>query len=348
MSVKTSVMNLAHYPPERLIRLARLQEELGYDVFWYTDERFYREVFGGLTLAAVNTRRIQLGTMVTDPYVRHPAVTAMGIATLDELSGGRAVLGVGAGLTGFSEMKIERRKPTQAMREMVTVIRQLMTGAVVDFDGRVIQLARGHLGFQPVRAQVPVYIASNGASGLALAGEIAEGVVMPSAVADSAIDLMLEYVGTGAARAGRRLSDLDLVARVNVCIDADPTSAKDLMRPELARSLIAQQPEFPSFRWARLRVSERMREAVASLDWACDPQVLSPIAEMIPDEFVDALALAGTAEQVAAGVIRMVRRGVTHILINPLARNGEVENVITRFALEVMPMVRRSAFAESG
>jgi len=183
MDLRLSALNLAKYPPARLIELARLQEACGYETFWYTDERFFREVYSGLTLAAVHTRNIKLGTMVTDPYTRHPALTAMAIATVDEVAEGRAVLGLGAGVAGFTEMQLVRHQPAQAMREAVTVVRQLLGGATVDMHGQVVTLAHGRLDFPPLRAHVPVYIASNGRLGLALAGEIAEGAVMQGAVA---------------------------------------------------------------------------------------------------------------------------------------------------------------------
>ena len=76
MSLRMSVLNLGQYPPARLIDLARLQEACGYETFWYADERFFREVYAGLTLVAMHTQQLKVGTMVTDPYSRHPGVVA--------------------------------------------------------------------------------------------------------------------------------------------------------------------------------------------------------------------------------------------------------------------------------
>lgn len=348
--IKTSVMNMAHYPPARLIRLAQLQEECGYDVFWYTDERFYREVFGGLTLVATNTQRIALGTLVTDPYIRHPAVTAMGIATLDEVSGGRAALGVGAGITGFQEMGIERRKPVQSLREMVSLIRRLLAGETVDFHGDVFDFHHGRLGFRPTRASLPIYIASNGPLGLALAGEVADGVVMQGAVTGRLIDWMLEHVSRGAAAggpdgAGRDVGDLDVVARVNVCISPNVDAARALMRRELARTVLMQQPDFVTFKVAGLDVPARLRKAAARIGrtYNAGPDVLDALAALVPPEFVDALTLAGTADHIAAQISGMVRRGVSHVAIAPFPLDESVEDVISSFAREVMPRVRQAA-----
>ena len=97
----------ADHSLEELVRLARLCEQLGYGSFWYTDVRFGRECYVGLSAVAAHTRRVRLGPGVSDPYTRHPAMTAAAIATLDELSGGRAMLGLGVGGHGFRELGIE-------------------------------------------------------------------------------------------------------------------------------------------------------------------------------------------------------------------------------------------------
>jgi 5,10-methylenetetrahydromethanopterin reductase len=139
--MRRSVLNLGRYPPSRLIDLARLQEDCGYETFWYADERFFREVYTGLTLAALHTQRIQVGTMVTDPYTRHPALTAMALASLDEIAAGRAILGLGAGVSGFAEMQIMRRKPVQAMRETVAFVDAVtLAGTVEEVAARVAHL----------------------------------------------------------------------------------------------------------------------------------------------------------------------------------------------------------------
>jgi 5,10-methylenetetrahydromethanopterin reductase len=340
MQLRMSVLNLGRYPPARLLHLARLQEECGYETFWYTDERFFREVYAGLTLVAMHTRTLQVGTMVTDPYSRHPALTAMAIATLDEIAGGRAILGLGAGVSGFTEMRVARRKPVQAMRETVTVVRDLLRGQTVDVHGEVITLAHGRLDFQPVRPSVPVYIASNGPMGLALAGDIADGVVMQSPVAPPLVDWFLAQVRRGAQRAGRDLATVDVVARLNLCLHQDTSVARDVMRPTIVRTLVAQQPHFRTFKIARLEIPTPLREMVAALGYTHDPAALAPAAALVPDSFVDAVTLAGTVEEVAARIVSMVQRGVNHIIVSPLAPDGDVERVISSFAQDVMPRVR--------
>jgi 5,10-methylenetetrahydromethanopterin reductase len=338
-----SVLNLGRYPPARLRHLARLQEECGYETFWYADERFFREVYAGLTLVATHTRHIQVGTMVTDPYSRHSALTAMAIATLDEIAGGRAILGLGAGVAGFSEMQIVRRKPAQAMRETVAVVRALLRGETVDVHGEVVAFQHGRLDFQPVRARVPVYIASNGPMGLALAGEIAEGAVMQSPVAPLLVEWFVAQVRRGAQRAGRSLAEVDVVARLNLCIHEDARVARDVMRPTIVRTLIAQQPHFRTFATAGLEIPARLREMVMAMGYTHDLAALAPAAALVPDAFVDAMTLAGTVADIATQVADLGRRGVTHVMLYPIAPDGDVERIIHSFAHEVMPRVRATA-----
>src|ERR1700756_6038059 len=153
---------LGDVPVAQLGERARLAEANGYSAVWVADERFYREVYSCLGQIAANTAKVLVGPCVTDPYARHPALTAMAIATLDEISGGRAVLGIGAGVSGFAELGIERKKPPRAMRETIEVVRALLRGEQVDYSGEIISFRDGHLSFKPRRADVPVYVASNG------------------------------------------------------------------------------------------------------------------------------------------------------------------------------------------
>src|SRR6516164_11435205 len=92
-----------------MVERARLAEAVGYGTVWLADERSYHEVYSCLTHLAARTSKVLLGPCVTDPFSRHPALTAMAIATLDEISGQRAILGIGAGVSGFTELGINRR-----------------------------------------------------------------------------------------------------------------------------------------------------------------------------------------------------------------------------------------------
>jgi hypothetical protein len=137
------------------------------------------------------------------------------------------------------------------------------------------------------------------------------------------------------------LASIDVVARLNLCLHDHARLAKDLMRPTIVRSLVAQRPHFRTFAAAGLELPTRLRDLVMAMPYTYDSAVLAPATPLVPDAFVDALTLAGTVEDVADCVVRMVLAGVTHVMIAPMAPEGDVERTLRRFAAEVMPSVRQ-------
>ncbi|MDP9301422.1 MAG: LLM class flavin-dependent oxidoreductase, partial [Actinomycetota bacterium] len=115
-------------PLKKIASMAKLAEELGFEYFVHADQRFNgeKDVFVTLANDALNTRTIKLGPCVSDPFTRIPAMLAVAIASLDELSGGRAVLALGAGGSGFAEMHLERKHVNQALRETIVMVRALL------------------------------------------------------------------------------------------------------------------------------------------------------------------------------------------------------------------------------
>lgn len=341
MTLRTGLLMLPAYEPSRIADLAGLAESTGFDDFWLADERFFREVYACLTLCALRTRRIRLGPCVTDPYSRHPALTAMAIATLDEISGRRALLGIGAGVSGFRELGIDASRSAVAIREAVEVIRALLGGKAVTVKGREVSLTDGRLDFTPARADLPVFVASQRAGGCRVAGRVADGAVMQGAVAEPLVRFLRETVHGAAREAGRDPADVDLVARLNVCIHDDRRVARDTMRPTLVRSLSAQRPDFFTFATAGLTVPAGLRDKVLALPYTHDAAPLRALAPEVPDAFVDACTLTGPPEVIAPEVVRLARSGITEVVVYPLAVDGRIEATIERFQAEVMPRVRR-------
>jgi 5,10-methylenetetrahydromethanopterin reductase len=340
MSLTTGVLLLPAHAPSRLVALAQLAERTGYDYVWLADERFFREVYASLTLCALRTERIKLGPCVTDPYSRHPALTAMAIATLDEISGQRAVLGLGAGVSGFRELGIEREQPAIAMREAIALIRRLLAGETVSYQGRRVSFHEGRLDFTPLRSHVPIYVASQRPAGCRLAGRMADGAIMQGCVAEPLLRFFRQMVTEGAQQSGRDPSTIDLVARINVCVHDAPRAAREAMKPGIARSLLSQAPDFFTFTQAGLAVPPTLREQACALPYTHDPAPLRTLAAEIPDAFVEALTLAGPPAEVAAGVTRLARGGITQLIVAPVAPDGRIEATIERFQAEVIPRVR--------
>jgi 5,10-methylenetetrahydromethanopterin reductase len=270
---------LGDVPATALIERAKLAEVNGYTAVWVADERFYREVYTVLGQFAAHTSKVLLGPCVTDPYTRHPALTAMAIATLDEVSGGRAILGIGGGISGFAELGIERRKPARAVREAIALIRALLRGETVDHDGEVIAFNHGRLSFSPPRPALPIHVASNGPLGQRVAAELADGAIMEACGSVQEVEAFRAAITAGAIRAGRDLQAIRVVARLNTCIAADGRVARDAVRPAVARYLGAG--------WLRARTIEAQglalpAEAVACVAGAAYAAGMTPYLPLLP------------------------------------------------------------------
>jgi 5,10-methylenetetrahydromethanopterin reductase len=341
MTLRTGLLLLPSRPARELGDLAARAEALGYDDFWLADERFFREVYALLALAAARTTRIRLGPCVTDPFSRHPALTAMAIATLDEISGGRAVLGIGAGVSGFRELGIDAARSAVAIREAVELIRRLLAGQSVTVKGQQVSFDGGRLDFAPRRAAIPIYVASQREAGCRVAGRVADGAIMQGSLAEPLLRFFRTTVAEGARRAGRDPAQVELVARLNVCVSDDVRAARDAMRPTVVRSLVAQRPDFFTFRTAGLELPEPLRAQVLALPYTHDAAPLMKVAPLVPDAFVDAVTLAGSAAEVATGVARLARSGIGQLMVYPVASQGSIAGTIERFQTEVMPAVRK-------
>src|ERR1043166_5603035 len=145
--LKLGIGVLQRFAPDELVPLVEWCERLGYAHLWYANEKFYRDPWVGLTLAAVHTRNMRLGTFVTDPYTLHPALTAVAIASVDEVSQGRAMLLLGAGGAGAAPLGIPRVRPVRALADAIELIRRVLRGDEVDFQGETVSFRGGKLAF---------------------------------------------------------------------------------------------------------------------------------------------------------------------------------------------------------
>jgi 5,10-methylenetetrahydromethanopterin reductase len=331
---------LGDVPVPRLIDRGRLAEANGYSAVWVSDERFYREVYTCLGQVAAHTSRVHIGPSVTDPYARHPALTAMAIATLDEVSDGRAILGIGAGISGFAELQIERQKPARAMREAIAVIRALLRGETVDFQGDVIALNHARLSFSPSRV-VPVYVASNGVMGQRMAAEIADGIIVNACASVAEVHAVRDAIDEAARRVGRDRRAVKIVARLNTCV-AGAQTARDAVRPSVARYLGGPV----SLRTLASQGLSLPAEAVAKVAGAPYSAGITPYLPLLPlvtDRHVDALTLAGTVDEVAAHAIALRHAGVDIILARPTAPNANmIDETIFKLGAEVWPQVQEA------
>ena len=333
------LLMLGNTPVPQLAEHARFAEACGYDTVWIADERFYREVYSCLTSVALATSRVQLGPCVTDPFARHPALTAMAIATLDEISEGRAVLGLGAGVSGFAELGIAAKKPPRALRESIALIRALLRGEQVNVQGEVIAFHDGHLSFTPLRAAIPVVVASNGPLGQRAAGAVADGAIMEACGSVAEALAFRAEVERGAQSAGRDLQSVRLTARLNACVAADGLRARNVVRPTVARLLGRGSLRLATAVAQGLTLPPEATAPMKNAAYALGVQPYLPLLPLITDRHVDAFTLAGTKEEVTAHIVELRKAGIDSIIVRPLAADDAPAEATIAALGEIWPAV---------
>jgi 5,10-methylenetetrahydromethanopterin reductase len=327
-------------PAARVTELVRLIERLGYDGVWVSDERFYRDPYPQMTQAALMAPRLQVGCAVTDPYSRHPAITAAAMATVDEISGGRCRIGIGAGAAGFPSLGIARTRPAKHLAEAIRLIRALLHGEQVDFDGETVSF-HGRLNFPP-RPDIPIVVAGRGPAILEVGGELADAVMIGTFASEPGIRYAQERIARGATRAGRDPNAIPLISWLYVAIDTDPRAARDRVKRGLATAI------FGSRRGVLDKIGIEIPPALDDLlnrldyDALADPTMARQVMDLIPDDLVGHLTVAGTVDDVARQLATIVRLGVGELAVWPFPPPGAgLEHEIVPLAEEVMPRVRQ-------
>ncbi len=191
--------------------LCREAEATGFDWVGVADSQsVFHELYVALTLAALNTSRVRLGPLVTNPLTRHLVVTASAMASVDELARGRAVLGLGSGDSAIYTLGAPPAT-LAGLEDAITTLGRLTGGERVEREGRRWQVHRS-------ARRVPIYLAAEGPRTLELAGRVADGVIVGLGLTPEVIQLSLAAIERGARAAGRTLADLDVwwFAKTNV------------------------------------------------------------------------------------------------------------------------------------
>lgn len=307
-------------PPGRLVELARALEAVGIDRFGVADWRFFHDCFVVMTAILQGTRRLEVESLVTDPYVRHPSLTACAAATMDDLSRGRAILGLGGGLEQPTFWGYERPHPLAAMREAVEVCRGMLRGEEVTLEGTVIRVEKAKLDFRPFRADLPILVAARGKRMIELAGEIADIVHLASFfVSVPHHRRELDHVRIGAARAGRPMGTFEIDMSVPCSVSDDRDAARRAAKRPAAQGILwmaaAERYSRERRDWERpaeFSVPEDVVRALSTWDFWTQPILPDHLADLITDDVLDQFALAGTPEE-CAGRLRDLRRALPEI-----------------------------------
>ncbi len=323
-----------YYDAQTLMSEIELAEQLGYDHVWLGDSQLiWRELYVLLGAAAQATTRVLLGTGVTNPITRLPAVTASAVVTLQELSGGRVILGVG---TGDSSVRTMGMKPSTVaeLEQFVAQVRALCRGETVREPTGEMRLTFGSEDMCP-----RVVVGATGPKMLNLAGRIADGVILGGgANREAVVKKMLQCVTEGRRRSTRSGDPFEVFASLPACVDSDRTKALSAVRPHVARSLLTPQ-------WGLSARAAAVRDQIRPMyDYYEHMNPTAQHAELIPDEVVPEFALAGTPSECIEQASQLFEWGTDQITIRPYAAQGTPRiAAIQSFAEYVMKPLRGKA-----
>ena len=294
-------------PPATFTAMVGEIESLGFSHLWLTDSSLHaRNCYSYLTLAAVGSSRLRLGTAVTNPVTRHPAITA---ATLDEVSAGRAILGIGAGDRPLLALG---RKPCSpaVLADAIEAIRALWSGDEVTVTSPGFALDHAQLRFE-ARPGLPVFVSASGPKTLELAGGLADGVILLVGLFPDAVTWALEHIDRGARAAGRPRPHTALFAYGAISDDQDAALAA-------GRSIAAWFPQTAPHLCRLAGLDGETVDAVRASYAGGEFQEAGAAARLLPDDFVRRMALAGDAGEAAGRVRDVLRAGVDSVHVFPL------------------------------
>ncbi len=304
-------------------------ERLGYDSVWAA-EAYGSDAATILGWLAGLTSTIKLGSAIFQMPARTAAMTAMTAATIDQLSGGRMLLGVGSSgpqvAEGWHGQRFARQ--IQRTREYVAVVRMALARERVVFDGDTLTLPLPDgpgkalkLTIAPVQERIPIYLAAIGPNNTRLAGEIADGWI-PTLFAPEHVAEFRTHLQEGADRAGRSLDGFDIAPTVNVLVTDDLASGRDAMRPYLALYIGGMGSRRQNF-YNRLAVRYGFEEAAQKVQDLYLDGKRDEAGAALPDELIDLVTLCGPKEHVRErlGVYRDA--GVGTLMVTPMAWTAE-------------------------
>ncbi|MFY9264766.1 MAG: LLM class F420-dependent oxidoreductase [Solirubrobacterales bacterium] len=323
------------------LKTVQAAERLGYDSVW-TAEAYGSDAATPLAWFAAQTERIKLGSAIFQIPGRTPANTAMTASTIDCLSGGRFILGLGSSGPQVAEGWHGQpfAKQIQRTREYITILRKMLAGERVEFDGEIYKLPLPDgLGkplkimLRPVQERMPIYLAAIGPNNTALAGELADGWLPYLYATEHAATLNANLL-KGAERAGRSIDEIAVSPSVFVAAGNDDIAVlRDRIRPIVALYVGGMGARGKNFYNALVCSYGFEQQAKIIQDLYLD-QKYTEAGAAVPDELIDMVSMVGNRDQVADRVAAYRSAGVDNLLISPMAPDEDGRREILEMVAE--------------
>ena len=297
--------------PQDIVECVKVAEELGYESAWVA-EGHGGDQFSVLTACALATEKIKLGTSITSVFVRTAPTIAMAAASVDYFSNGRFILGMGTShkVQVEPEHGLEFTKPVQRLRECVDIVRGILKDSDVNYHGEIYDIDRFDLWFEPLRKEIPIYVAAVFPKMLEICGEISQGAILTWCTLDHA-ELAAWHVGIGARNAGRASGDVEVASLLPCAVSDNRESARDLMRQPIA----SYAGRFPRYR--KLMVDAGFPDEIEKVRLAWQAGNIQESLNLVPGALIDKIGLVGTADEVQEKLADYRKAGITLPIVSP-------------------------------
>jgi probable F420-dependent oxidoreductase len=300
--------------PAEIIDLVILAESFGYESAWVA-EGHGGDQFAILAACAARTSQIRLGTSISSVFVRSAPTIAMAASTIADLSGGRFILGLGSSHKAQvqPEHGIVYGKPLTRTRETVMIVRELIREGRVSFKGETIQIENFDLWYTPRHPDVPVYLSAVFQKGIALCGEIADGIILTRSTLQTAAQVRV-HLAEGARHAGRDPTQIEVTSLLPASVDDTQSAALAALRPGIAFYC----GFFPRYNRMMAEHGFTSEAAAIAAAWARGDRETAELA--VTDDMIDATSVSGTPERCRARIEAYRRSGIDLPIISPFAR----------------------------
>jgi 5,10-methylenetetrahydromethanopterin reductase len=328
------VLFSGNFPLMRALDGSVLADRLGFDSAWFGEDYFYQ---GGIATAAAvaeRTEHLDIGLGILTPLARHPALTVMEIAALDHIAGGRVISGYGAGVRYWMwQMNLDYSSPLTALREATAITRELLAGDTSNVEGRYFQMRNVRLSFTPLRAEIPIYFGVEGPKMLTLSGELGDGTILSVLASPEYIRFAWDRVREGCEIGGRDPEKHRMVVYVIYAMADDGSVAREAVRQTIAEYLGAGGHPTPLTNLAG--VPDDLMGEMGRI-YREDQRIP---AELVGDDLVRKVAVAGTPDECEAGIRALVEAGADEIVFFPMPPE-QAESLVERTARDLLPRFR--------
>lgn len=312
--------------------LMRQAEERGFEMGFFSETiELMRDSVTTLAVIGTVTTRLNLGTTQI-VRLRSPIIMAQTLATLDELTGGRVMLAPGACSNSHARVHaLAPANPADSLREWVASMRLILSGEKVSYHGTHVSFDNVGLGWKPVRTSIPIYIPATSRTGLQLAGQIGDGVVLNAVCSPEYTRNAIKIIREAAESAGRDWSKFHVTQIVNCSIEDTHEQAIDAIRWEVATKMDPLQISFIAK--PKMRVGEPYirEEDLPRFAEAYERGGMDALVKAVPDSYVEGMTASGTPDEVVARVQQYRDAGVQLPLLRPAALH-QTQRLLDLFA----------------